>query len=221
MKPQDLQSPFLWEERRPWLADNVLHIPKHYFLHEEFSMPSWEELFGNTNPVFCELCSGNGDWVVEQARSRPEVNWIAVEKRFDRVRKIWSKMHNFHVSNLRIVRGEAETFFRYYVQDQSLQKIVVNFPDPWPKMRHRKHRLFQEPFMKDVVRVLIPSGNLILVSDDLQYVENAINVMQEQLSAEIPFPHYKRVEENYGSSWFENLWRSKGLEIFYTEFKKD
>ncbi|WP_117274529.1 tRNA (guanosine(46)-N7)-methyltransferase TrmB [Chlamydia poikilotherma] len=218
MKPQDLKVPFFWEERSTEIKDDVLYIPEHYFKHDQFIMPSWEKFFKNNNPISCELCSGNGDWVVSQAQNMPNTNWIAVEKRFDRVRKIWSKMRNFQVSNLRIVCGEAQTFFRHYLKNEVVQRIVVNFPDPWPKFRHRKHRLFQDEFMNDVVRVLTESGILILATDDKNYLLEAIKIMRQHLFPAMEDPYYCRVLDNYGDSWFERLWRSKGQEIFYTEF---
>ncbi|QXE26869.1 tRNA (guanosine(46)-N7)-methyltransferase TrmB [Chlamydia buteonis] len=220
MKPQDLKAPFFWEERKTQIKDDVLYIPEHYFKHDQFEMPRWEEFFGNNHPIFCELCSGNGDWVVAQANKNPNMNWIAVEKRFDRVRKIWSKMHNSQVRNLRIVCGEAQTFFRHYMQNEVIQRIVVNFPDPWPKSRHRKHRLFQDEFMNDIVRVLVDSGIIILATDDKNYLLQAIKIMKQRLLPKLEEPYYCKMLENYGDSWFERLWRSKGQEIFYTEFVK-
>ncbi|ANG65854.1 tRNA (guanosine(46)-N7)-methyltransferase TrmB [Chlamydia gallinacea] len=220
MKPRDLQFPFLWKERCPKIQDCVLYVPEYYFEHKHFLMPSWHDFFGNSHPMICELCSGNGDWVISQALSSPQTNWIAVEKRFDRVRKIWSKMKNFQVNNLRIVHGTAQTFLHYYVGDASLQRIVVNFPDPWPKMRHRKHRLFQTEFLQDVFRVLQNQGSLALATDSKTYLIEAINMMQRHFTSLIQEPYYQSVND-YGGSWFEKLWRSKGREIFYTEFVKD
>lgn len=220
MKPRDLQFPFLWKERCPKIQDCVLYIPEYYFEHKQFLMPSWRDFFGNSHPRICELCSGNGDWVISQALSSPRTNWIAVEKRFDRVRKIWSKMKNCQVNNLRIVHGTAQTFLHYYVDDASLQRIVVNFPDPWPKMRHRKHRLFQTEFLQDVFRVLQNQGSLALATDSRAYLVEAISMMQRHFTSLIQEPYYQSVSD-YGGSWFEKLWRSKGREIFYTEFVKD
>ncbi|AHK63409.1 tRNA (guanine(46)-N(7))-methyltransferase TrmB [Chlamydia avium] len=219
MKPQDLKLPFLWKERSPRIQDFILYVPEYYFDHERFLMP-WDSFFSSSQPVICELCSGNGDWVVSQALSTPHINWIAVEKRFDRVRKIWSKMKNSQVNNLRIVHGAAQTFFRYYVSDSSLQRVVINFPDPWPKTRHQKHRLFQKEFVQDIARVLQDKGGLTLVTDDKIYLIEAINIMQSHLVPRLHEPYYQSID-NYGESWFEKLWRSKGREIFYTEFIKD
>ena len=220
MKPQDLKLPYFWENRCPKIENRVFYVPNYYSQYENFKVPSWQELFANDGPVCCELCSGNGDWVVDQALMNSSINWIAVEKRFDRVRKIWSKMCNHKVENLLIVCGEAQTFFAHYVAAASFQKIIVNFPDPWPKFRHRKHRLFQDAFVQDMVRALVAGGQLTLATDDHNYLVNAIQTMLNYLSPELEAPHNINVKDNYGGSWFENLWRSKGQEIFCTKFVK-
>ncbi|WP_100934346.1 tRNA (guanine(46)-N(7))-methyltransferase TrmB [Candidatus Chlamydia corallus] len=220
MKPQDLSPPFLWKERRPCIRDGVLYVPKHYFEHQDFSTGYHQEFFQNHTSIACELCSGNGDWVVAQAQKNPQMLWITVEQRFDRVRKIWSKMINHRIPNLRIVCGAAETFFQYYVPDQFLQRLVVNFPDPWPKFRHRKHRLFQGPFVQEVARTLQDSAVFALATDDKAYLLESVTILQTLLTPRMETPHYIKMADNYGNSWFENLWRTKGQEIFYTEFIK-
>ncbi|WP_066482370.1 tRNA (guanine(46)-N(7))-methyltransferase TrmB [Candidatus Chlamydia sanziniae] len=220
MKPRHLKAPFLWQERRPCIQDGILYVPNYYFEHELFSANCWRKFLGNNVSIACELCSGNGDWVVAQAKQNPETHWIAVEQRFDRVRKIWSKMTNYHIHNLRIVCGTAQTFFRYYVPSTALEHIVVNFPDPWPKSRHHKHRLFQPAFVQEIFRVLQDSAVLALATDHRGYLEEAIEVIKINLMPVIKTPHYQKIIGNYGESWFEKLWREKGEEIFYTEFVK-
>ncbi|WP_201456301.1 tRNA (guanine(46)-N(7))-methyltransferase TrmB [Chlamydia sp. 17-3921] len=221
MKPRDLNLPFTWEERSPCIDRGVLFVPKHYSDHYRFATSLWEKMFFNELPIACELCSGNGDWIVAQAQIYPQINWIAVEQRFDRVRKIWSKMSNSQITNLRIVYGTAETFFQYYVPSEALERIVINFPDPWPKQRHRKRRLFHPEFVKDLVKVMQNKAALILATDEEGYLKEAIEVLKQSLTPILPEPYYCRKLESYGGSWFENLWRSKGLSIFYTEFVKN
>ena len=221
MKPKDLFPPFAWKERYPCIENSVLHVPKHYFEHECFSETLWNEIFENEQPLACELCSGNGEWIVAQAKENPQVNLIAVEQRFDRVRKIWSKMANSQISNLKIVHGTAENFFQYYVPPNTLSYVVVNFPDPWPKKRHHKRRLFQEDFVESLVKVMQDKAVLVLATDEKSYLEEAIQSLRKSLDPVLPEPYYCEKQENYGGSWFENLWRSKGFSIFYTEFIKN
>jgi len=216
MKPKDLKSPHSFEDRRPCIQERILYVPTYYSKHGEFTFPSWEELFGNDHPVHIEYCSGNGDWILERAMNHPNVNWVAVEMKFDRVRKIHSKRTNHEVPNLFIVCGEAQVFTREYLHPNSVETIYVNFPDPWPKDRHAKHRLIKAPFMSDVLTAVKPGGNAQLVSDAKEYIEQMKEEI-EKVSDWKPTEHQNQTA--YGSSYFERLWRSLGREIYYLEYR--
>jgi tRNA (guanine-N7-)-methyltransferase len=222
MKPKNLKCPFIWESRRPLICDRVVYVPEYYQNHEEFIFPGWEDssLFGKSGKVFVEYCAGNGAWIVEKALQQPEDLWVAVEKRFDRVRKIWSKIQNFKLPNLIVVCGEAQMFNRYYLPDDSIEACYVNFPDPWPKERHAKHRLIQSPFLNELSRKVKKGGVATLVTDDPAYSEQMIGEMLKTLPWTSCFddPHFVTEWENYGSSYFADLWREKGRTIRYMQF---
>lgn len=220
MKPKDLKKLFTFDERRPAFDDCIFYVPYYYAHYQEFVPPTFVEFFGNQHPVCVEYCSGNGDWIIEKAASNPDKNWIAVERRFDRVRKIWSKLKNQQLKNILVVSGEAETFTHHYLQDHVLEAVYINFPDPWPKMKHAKNRLLQIPFLNELARVLAPRKTLTVVTDDFPYLEQTVSELCSHPRF-LPFfsaPYYQLELPGYGSSWFENLWRARGREIHYTTF---
>jgi len=206
--------------------ERVLFVPEYYQRHaEDWSFPGWEasSLFGRKGaPVYIEYCSGNGSWVIEKARSNPEQNWFAVEKKFERVRKIWAKAQSNQLNNLIVVDGEAQPFTKYYLPEESVDGVFVNFPDPWPKERHAKHRLFQEPFISDMARILKRGATAIFVTDDPPYSAQIISSMLENGAWEsiIPEPYFTTQWLDYGTSYFEQLWRMKGRTIHYMHFVK-
>ena len=208
MKPKDLKCPFRWDTRRPLLQGNVLFVPEYYQDHTSFKMPPFNEIFGNDKPIAIEFCSGNGEWIAQKAIDHPEINWIACEIQFKRVRKIWSKSQNRGLENLFVVCGDGLTFSRYYVGDASVEKIFVNFPDPWPKERHAKHRIIQEPFAKELRRISKPGAEITFVTDDAPYALQMQSVMQGW-SGDAP----QIIDESHGPSFFDRLWRSKGRQI--------
>lgn len=221
MKPKDFRSPYSFSDRRPLVHDGVLCIPEYYSDWGTYSFPVWEEIFGNSHPVHIEYCSGNGEWIVDKALQHPNTNWVAVEKRYDRVAKIWSKMKNYNLTNLFIVWGEAETATRIYFPDASAKIIYINFPDPWPRKRHHKHRLMKESFVKQMHRVLEKGGHLTLATDDPVYSEFATEQLKtSSLSSLHPEPFYIGHIEGYGNSYFDTLWRSKGRSIRYHQWQK-
>ncbi|MCK4934089.1 MAG: tRNA (guanine(46)-N(7))-methyltransferase TrmB [Simkaniaceae bacterium] len=217
MRPKDLKFPFSWEKRHPLISKGVLYVPEYYKNHDQFLMPPFEDasLFGNDQKVFIEFCSGNGEWIFNKALENPKINWIAVEMQFKRVRKIFSKRENAGLSNLFIVAGEALTFMRSYLKDDSCHAAYVNFPDPWPKDRHAKHRLIRESFALELGRILAPFGTAEFVTDDLTYAKQMMGVMAK-------LPIWSNVEklpfDNYGTSFFERLWRQKGRVINHLKY---
>lgn len=222
MKPKTLKFPFPYQERRPLLADDVLYVPKCYEDHNLWDKTDLHNKIANFSSVSLEYCSGNGTWIAEKAKQNPSSLWIAVEKRFDRVQKIWAKKHNLLIPNLLIVCGEAYTFTHYYLQSNTIDQVFVNFPDPWPKQKHAKHRLIQKPFIDEVTRITKPSAQVIFATDDEPYSLQMIEEMQREglWKSSFSAPFYTTEWDAYGTSYFEDLWKSQGRIIRYMMFTK-
>lgn len=223
MKPEDLKSPFKWDERHVLFQDRVLYVPEYYDKLDEYSFPGWQELFANKNePLMVEYCSGNGAWIAERAAAGPAINWIGVEMKFARARKIWSKIKNKNLSNLIAVCGEGLKVSTHYFPHGSVDEVFINFPDPWPKKRHFKHRIIQPIFVAELHRILKQGGKVNLVTDDVDYSTWMIAVMKGHtgFTSDFPAPYYQTIQENYGTSWFDELWRAKGKTIHYHRFTK-
>ncbi len=222
MKPKQLKSPFTWDTRRPLFTDGVLFVPQYYADHSQAVFPGVTDpqVFAKPAPVYIEYCSGNGAWIVEKAQQFPQFNWIAVEKRFDRVRKIWSKMRNLNLGNLLVVCGEAQPFSRYYLSEHSIDGCYINFPDPWPKDKHAKHRLFQSAFIQEIARIMVPGGKAIVATDDAVWSERICAAMLGTTlwQSVFPAPFYVNQWPDYGTSYFNELWLEKGKEIHYMQF---
>lgn len=220
MRPKNLKFPFRWEERAPLFADGVLYVPRYYFSHEAFADEGFTKALEEFSSVAIEYCSGNGTWIAEKAAEKPETLWIAVEKRFDRVQKIWAKKKNHGLENLLIVCGAAEAFTKHYLKDGCINEIYVNFPDPWPKEKHAKNRLFQRPFIEEMKRVAKEDARVLLVTDDVEYSEQMLQEMTGEglFAPALSAPHYSTEWEGYGTSFFEVLWREKGRTIRYLPF---
>jgi tRNA (guanine-N7-)-methyltransferase len=128
-------------------------------------------LFGNTNPVELEIGMGKGTFLTEQAKARPEINFFGVEW----ARWFWryasDRLRRSGAKNVRTIRAEASFFLHEFIADATLSVVHIYFPDPWPKARHHKRRLIQPPFVKEILRVLIPGGRVQIVTDHKDYFE--------------------------------------------------
>jgi tRNA (guanine-N7-)-methyltransferase len=134
----------------------------------------WKDLFGNDHPVEMEIGIGKGTFLLEQAKTRPEANFFGIEWANWFYRYSCDRMRRANCANARAVRAEAMFFLREFVADASLAVLHVYFPDPWPKKRHHKRRLVQQPFMEQVQRLLVPGGRLQVVTDHAGYFEENI-----------------------------------------------
>lgn len=224
MKPQELKPPFPKNERRVLIHDRVWYLPKQQLAENAFDFPGWEDasLFGNSNPLQIEYCSGNGCWIAAQAVANPQINWVAVELKFTRARKIWSKIKNLQLNNLIVICGEAYQATKEYFPDLCASDIFINFPDPWPKRRHSKHRLIQPLFVQELARILQGGKSVTFVTDGPEYSEEVIDVFLSDVNFQsyYPEPYFNIEENNYGTSYFEELWRAKGKAIRYHRFIK-
>lgn len=224
MKPKDLKFPFTSKERHIIAHDDVWYVPEQDDDFSNFSFPGWNHplFFDQEQPICIEYCSGNGAWIAARAQAQPEYNWVAIERKFERVRKIWSKLKNSQLSNLLAVCGEGYRITHHYIPSESVHAVFINFPDPWPKRRHARHRIIQVPFMQEIHRILQVNGVVTLVTDDAEYSNTMIEVLQQIPGFESLFadPFYATDYPSYGSSYFEDLWRQKGKVIRYHEFRK-
>ncbi len=224
MKPSDLKSPFKWDERQVMIHDRIWYFPKICMQANDYCFPGWNhpETFAREGEICVEYCSGNGAWVAAKAEQNRHQNWLAVELKFERTRKIWSKIKNLQLDNLMVLCGEGYDATRRYFPDESVDAVYVNFPDPWPKTKHAKHRIIQPRFVVEVRRILKPGGLLTMVTDDHNYSKIMVEVPRgcKGFASVYPEPYYVQEYPDYGNSYFEDLWREKGKNIYYHAFRK-
>src|SRR5262245_24383655 len=98
-----LRIPYTWKERRVFIQDRCWFGPA-CTQEPPFIFPGWDhpELFSKKQPVFVEYCSGNGTWIIQRAKDNPEINWLAIEKRFDRAKRVWEKATKHKLTNVAV-----------------------------------------------------------------------------------------------------------------------
>ena len=128
-------------------------------------------LFPRSQPVEVELGCGDGTFLLTRAGQHPERNYLGVERLLGRIRKIDRKGRRLGLSNLRGVRLEAAYFLEYLLPQGTVEALHIYFPDPWPKVRHQRHRLINQRFPELASRALTPGGSVHLRTDDAPYFE--------------------------------------------------
>ena len=170
------------------------------------------EVFHNDRPLEVDLGCGDGSFLVTMAQDLPERNFLGVERLLGRVRKVCRRAHRLGLNNVKVLRLEAKYTVEWLLCPDSVSRLHLLFPDPWPKARHHKRRLVQHPFLTAVEQVLVPGGEFLFKTDDADYFEWA----EEQLAT---FPGLKRIDWpedafTYAETDFERQWKAEGRSVY-------
>lgn len=128
---------------------------------------NWKDVFGNDNPIYIEIGMGKGDFIYENARRYPEINFIGIEK-FPSVLAAAINKINLQeekVNNLRLMHFDAIELSEVFNKNE-VDKIFLNFSDPWPKSRHAKRRLTSPKFLDVYREILVEDGKIEFKTDN-------------------------------------------------------
>ena len=128
-------------------------------------------LFPTHQPLEVELGSGDASFIAEFAKRHLEKNFIGLERLLGRITKLDKKGRRFGLTNLRGVRIENAYFLEWLLPPNSAAALHIYFPDPWPKKKHRRHRLINDRFPALAQVALSPKGFVFLRTDDADYFE--------------------------------------------------
>ena len=115
------------------------------------SRPDWEELFGNRNPLNLEIGFGVGNFIIEMGIREPNENFIGIDFYHKGIRKVITRIAKYEICNARIVYGDAKEKIPLLFNPEELDRIYINFPDPWPKKKHHKRRLINSCFLNQII----------------------------------------------------------------------
>lgn len=141
---------------------------------------SWRSVFGNDRPIHIEIGMGKGRFITDMAKAHPDINYIGIEKYSSVLLRAIQKMEQEEaLPNIRFVRMDAETITEVF-GEKEVERIYLNFSDPWPKDRHAKRRLPSKEFLARYDKILTKEGHLEFKTDNkdlflfaLEELENA------------------------------------------------
>lgn len=173
-------------------------------------------LFPRVQPLEVELGSGDGSFLVQLAARKPNTNFIGVERLLGRVRKLGRKGERAQLDNLRAIRIESSYFLRYLLPPHSASALHIYFPDPWPKRKHRRHRLINEEFPAVARRALVPGGTVYLRTDDADYFQQMTQVFGSSAGFQ---PLHTPVELAEIITDFEAGFHARGVETLRATYR--
>ncbi|NOX36561.1 MAG: tRNA (guanosine(46)-N7)-methyltransferase TrmB [Calditrichaeota bacterium] len=177
----------------------------------QFPLP-WTDIFGRSAPLYVEIGFGNGVFLINWAREQPEGNFIGIEISLESMAKAQKGIFQEGITNIRVIHEDARFALREFFADNSIRHIMMNFPDPWPKERHRERRALSPAFVQILGTVLESDGIFELVTDQEWYAQDA-----QELCQQFAFLAVEKVEKNPHrpvQTKYEKKWRQLGRDIF-------
>ena len=178
----------------------------------------WQEVFGNQNPVQIEVGMGKGRFIMDMARLHPEVNYIGIEM-YDRVLlRAVQKIEQLEekLPNLYFIRTDARNLPEIFGKEE-VDRIYLNFSDPWPKDRHAKRRLTSRQFLERYDQILVKHGQVEFKTDNRPLFEFSLDEIREAgwtlLAHTFDLHHDKQMMEGNVMTEYEEKFSSAGNPI--------
>lgn len=181
----------------------------------------YDSLFPKKQPIHIEIGIGKGKFITEMAELHPEINYIGIEKYDSVLIRALEKQEEKQLSNLRLMRLDAEKIADVF--DHEIERIYLNFSDPWPKKRHAKRRLTSLEFLKAYDMIFKNTKEIIMKTDNRKLFEYSIMSFTdygyhiEEISLNL---YEDEMPENVATE-YETKFHNLGFPIYRMVVKKD
>ena len=138
----------------------------------------WQEVFGRQAPLHIEIGMGKGQFLTALAAEHPDINYIGIEKFSSVLVRAVQKQNELELPNLRLIRMDADSITDVFAPGE-VDRIYLNFSDPWPKERHAKRRLTSVEFLRRYENILAKDGHVEFKTDNQPLFEFSLEAAEE------------------------------------------
>ena len=139
--------------------------PQYVILNPADAKGRWQEIFGNDHPIHVEVGSGKGAFVSGMAKANPEINYIGIDIQKSVLSYALDKVLATDVPNIKLLWVDGSDLTDYF-EEGEIDRLYLNFSDPWPKKRHEKRRLTYQSFLATYQQILPENGEIHFKTDN-------------------------------------------------------
>ena len=159
-------------------ARDVMDANEYVYTEPEGMAGTWSQIFGNNNPVHIEIGMGKGRFITTLASMNPDINYVGIEKYSSVLLRAVEKQDELNLPNLRFIRMDAENITSVFGKEE-VDRIYLNFSDPWPKDRHAKRRLTSRQFFARYNEILKSTGRVEFKTDNRPLFDFSVEEVNE------------------------------------------
>ena len=200
-------------------ADEIIKKGIYYIDNPKELKGNWRRVFNNNNPIYIEIGMGKGDFIIENAIKYPNINFIGIEKFDSVIVRAIQKSNELELSNLKLISMDAMEIDEVF--DKEIDKIYLNFSDPWPKEKHAKRRLTSPIFLVKYDKIFESEKNIVMKTDNKSLYEYSVeSFMENNWEFIFKTEDYVFDESIDAQSEYERKFRERGQNIYRIIAKK-
>ncbi|MBU8905248.1 tRNA (guanosine(46)-N7)-methyltransferase TrmB [Desertibacillus haloalkaliphilus] len=203
---------------KPWATEEIAKHPSIVVPNPGEYRGKWSELFGNDNPIHVEVGTGKGQFLTGMGQAHPEINYIGIEKYDSVIVSAMQRVKDAEIENVKFLNDDVNELTSFFA-DEEIDRIYINFTDPWPKNRHEKRRLTYKSFLAMYESVLKPQSEIHFKTDNQGLFEYSLHsfskygLILNNVSLDL---HNSDVEGNIMTE-YEEKFSNKGMRIYRCE----
>ncbi|WP_163184364.1 tRNA (guanosine(46)-N7)-methyltransferase TrmB [Neobacillus sedimentimangrovi] len=205
---------------KPWAKEKIESYPQYIVPNPENFKGKWHKVFHNEQPLHIEVGTGKGRFITEMAKANPHINYIGIELYDSVIVTALDRLIEADLPNLRLLNVNAADLDKYFAKND-VERVYLNFSDPWPKKRHEKRRLTYKDFLKLYESILVDGGEIHFKTDNQGLFEyslmsfSAYGMLLKYISLDL---HNSDFEGNIMTE-YEQKFSEKGNRIYRCEVK--
>lgn len=202
-------------------ADKIINKSPYLISNPSKFKNNWHKLFGNNNPINLELGMGRGDFIINMAKTYPNINFIGLELYDSQMVKAVDRLRKENLNNLKLINADAKEIANFFGKE--INTIYLTFSEPWPKKKDEKKRFTHESYLRLYDKIFQKDKHIILKTDNKGLFAYSLETLSQYwYSFEIvslDLHHDERNIPNIMTDFERNYIKTEKRPIYYLDAK--
>lgn len=205
---------------KPWAREMLQSHPQFVILSPEQNKGKWNTAFAKDQPLHIEVGTGKGRFITEMAKANPHINYLGIELYESVIVVALDRLIEANLPNVKLLNVNAEKLTEYFAKGD-VDRVYLNFSDPWPKTRHAKRRLTHKNFLRLYEDILVDKGEIHFKTDNQGLFESSLMSFSEYglLLKYLSLDLHKSDFEGNIMTEYEEKFSQQGSRIYRCEVK--
>ncbi|WP_313799476.1 tRNA (guanosine(46)-N7)-methyltransferase TrmB [Cytobacillus sp.] len=206
------------QRNKPWAKEKLAEYPQYVIQSPDQWKGKWHEVFDKKQPLHIEIGTGKGRFISGMAKANPDINYIGIELQDSVIVTALDHIIEAELPNVKLMNVNANDLHTFFEKGE-VDRVYLNFSDPWPKSRHAKRRLTYKTFLKIYEEILVDQGEIHFKTDNQGLFEYSLisfseyGLLLKYVSLDL---HNSNFEGNIMTE-YEEKFSNKGNRIYRCE----